>query len=224
MADFTLHNVAIRALHLLDPRIETSNFRQKLLTLLTALAKKEYDAAPEEHDDEWTLADSIASVHCISALKEDFRDVPDAFVIDEEREEIFIFEVEDFHPMPADKAWRIIDLADSISWEFDWTVRVFVSDRYANLTELDIELLQASMIHELGEVQERKTTRMPKRKQFAWADRCMTIRYTCRKCGKFYKDRDRELYDHRYDCNGDAEDRTPLVNPQEESRSNQVEE
>lgn len=137
-------------------------------------------------------------------MKNNFKDVPDAFVIDPEREEILIFEVEDFHPMPSHKAWRIIDLADSISWEFDWTVRVFISDRYANLKELDVEVLQTSMVHEFGEIQINKEHKTGKRKKVDWHPQCMSIRYTCRKCGKVIKDK--ELYDHRYDCNSKEKD------------------
>ncbi len=106
MADFTLHNVAIRALRLLDPRIETENFRKRLLDLLTSIAQKTYEVEPEEHEDDWTLQDCLNSYYSISLLKNNFKELPDAFVIDKEREEILIFEVEDFHPMPSHKAWE----------------------------------------------------------------------------------------------------------------------
>jgi hypothetical protein len=198
MRDFTLHNVAIRSLHLLDPRVETKNFRKRLLNLLTSLAQEIYESEPEEHAEDWTLEDSLNSYHSISVLRNNFKDVPDAFVIDREREEILIFEVEDFHPMPSHKAWQIIDLADSISWEFDWTVRVFISDRYANLKELDVEVLHASMVHEFGEIQINKESNTNKRKKVDWHPRCMVIRHTCRKCGKVI--RNNELFEHRYDC------------------------
>jgi hypothetical protein len=46
----------------------------------------------------------------------------------------------------------LIDLSDAISFDFDIDVRLFISDRYANLTELDVEVLQAAMIHELHEL------------------------------------------------------------------------
>lgn len=198
MPDFTLHNVAIRALHLLDPRIETSNFRKKILALVMAVARAQYEADPEDNNEDWTLEKHINSYHCISLLQNEFKDVPDAFVIDKEREEILIFEVEDFHPMPAMKAWRLVDLADSISFEIGWDVRVFVSDRYANLTELDIEVLQAAMIHELGAIQEASEKGLRRKNDFAWHPRCMGIRHRCRKCGKLVEGD--ELYEHRYNC------------------------
>lgn len=200
MADFTLHNVAIRALRLLDPRIETENFRKRLLDLLTSIAEKTYEAEPEEHEDDWSLQDCLNSYYSISLLKNNFKELPDAFVIDKGREEILIFEVEDFHPMPSHKAWQVIDLADSISWEFGWNVRVFISDRYANLKELDVELLQASMVHEFAEIQMNKESNTGRRKKVDWHSRCLAIRNTCRKCGKFIHDD--QLFEHRYDCDG----------------------
>jgi len=145
-----LHNAAIHALKLRDDRIRTKNFRKNLLSFIEWLARKEYKEDPDL--EEWSLDDHLDAVYCIRLLRYGFRDVPDAYLIDRESMEVLIFEVEDTHPMSAQKVWRLVTLADAMNWELGLEARLFVTDRYANLTELDVKLLQPAMLQEFGAI------------------------------------------------------------------------
>jgi len=57
------------------------------------------------------------------------RIIPDAYLIDSDRKVVYLFEVEDTHPLTADKLRKLSEMwfrLDSIDWE----MRVFLIDRY----------------------------------------------------------------------------------------------
>lgn len=57
------------------------------------------------------------------------RIIPDAFLIDKSASTVYLFEIEDTHPLTADKLRKLSEIwfrLDSIEWE----MRVFLVDRY----------------------------------------------------------------------------------------------
>jgi hypothetical protein len=151
MTKLRLHQAAISALKIREPRIKTRGFRGNLLSLLEAIVKRRNDESDDLDDsDDFTLEDYYLSHFCIRMLRYDFKFIPDAHVIDEKKGEVLIFEVEDTHVMKGKKAWYLVNLAHSIWWELDVNVRIFIVDRYADVKELDVNLLQAGMLQEFG--------------------------------------------------------------------------
>jgi len=151
MTKLRLHQAAISALKIREPRIQTRGFRKNLLSLLEAIVKNGHEESDDLDDsDDFTLEDNFFSHFSIRMLRYDFKFVPDAHVIDEDKGEILIFEVEDTHVMKGKKAWYLVNLAHSIWWELDLDVRIFIVDRYADVKELDVNLLHAGMLQEFG--------------------------------------------------------------------------
>lgn len=157
MERLRLHQSAISALKIREPRLQTRGFRKNLLSFLEKRVKKEYEVYKEEcetsediDDGEYSLEDAYLSIFSIRMLRYDFGFIPDAYVIDEDKEEILIFEIEDTHVMKGKKAWYLVNLAHSIWWDLNFDVRLFVADRYANTKELDVNLLHAGMLEEFG--------------------------------------------------------------------------
>jgi len=64
--------------------------------------------------------------------------IPDAFKIDRERQEITLYEVEDWHRLTIQKLWLLVNLW----WVLDdigWTLHLIIVDRYAvSRKELDL--------------------------------------------------------------------------------------
>lgn len=66
------------------------------------------------------------------------RFIPDAFLIDEQNEEVWVVEIEDTHPLTLQKLQRLI----SFYWWLDayyWKLRVFTTNRYGqNISEIPL--------------------------------------------------------------------------------------
>ncbi|MAS96144.1 MAG: hypothetical protein CMO55_23325 [Verrucomicrobiales bacterium] len=66
------------------------------------------------------------------------RFIPDAFVIKEDEEEVWVIEIEDTHPLTTEKLRRLIDFY----WWLDgycWDLRVFTANRYGqNKSEIPL--------------------------------------------------------------------------------------
>lgn len=66
------------------------------------------------------------------------RFIPDAYLVDEKKEEVWVIEVEDTHPLTLEKLQRLINFY----WWLDayyWKLRVFTTNRYGqNLTEIPL--------------------------------------------------------------------------------------
>jgi len=151
MKKLRLHQAAISTLKIREPRIQTRGFRKNLLSFAESIVKIEHEESDgEDNFDDWTLEDSYLSLFCIRMLRYDFKFIPDAHVIDKTKREVLIFEVEDTHVMKGKKAWYLVNLAHSMWWELDIEARIFIVDRYADVKEMDINLLHAGMLQEFG--------------------------------------------------------------------------
>ena len=150
MGNLRLHQAAISALKIREPRIQTRGFRKKLLSFLESIVKQGYEGSDDIDEKEFSLEDSYLSHFCIRMLRYQFGFVPDAYLIDVEKQELLIFEIEDTHVMKGQKAWHLVNLAHSIWWELCFDVRLFIVDRYADVKELDVNLLHAGMLEEFG--------------------------------------------------------------------------
>jgi hypothetical protein len=92
-----------------NPRIKLKGFSREVRKLLYDLEDKEVV------DETWRHHGP--------------RFIPDAFFIDHKKEEIYVFEIEDSHPLTVDILKRILNFY----WWLDsyyWKLRVFVLDRY----------------------------------------------------------------------------------------------
>ncbi len=197
-----MKKVTIRALRLLDPRIETEGFKDNLLRVLKKCASDQYHKKTTNHSSlsgDLSLDEYLGSLYSVFLLMNKFNVLPDAFVIDEEKRQVLFYKIDGKKELTAQNSWDIIDLAESITFELGLDVKVFLSDRFANLTLLDTRLLQEAMIHEIEELQ-AKNELMNERVELEWPPRAFMIKYTCRKCGQEIKGQG--LYRHRLECKG----------------------
>ena len=110
---------------------------------------------------------------------------------------MLFYRIDSKRELSAQNSWDIIDLAESITFALGLDVKLFLSDRFANLTQLDTRLLQEAMIHEIEE-QQTNDALLNERVELEWPPRSFMIKYTCRKCGQEIKSGG--LYRHRIEC------------------------
>lgn len=105
--DLTFSKIVLCWLLKKDSRICTTEFSKSLINSM------EYDIDKEE----------------LSGLLSTNRIIPDAYLIQEEIKTVFLFEVEDTHPIPPDKLRKLSEIWFRLD-SLDWEMRVFTIDRY----------------------------------------------------------------------------------------------
>jgi len=113
----TFSQATARLFRLRDPRIRIKGFAQEVRKIAA-----EYDA--EIDAEEW------------KSLRPSF--IPDAYLIDKDRFEVIMYEIEDTHMLKMEKMHKIVDLFLYLD-SFFWRLKLIVTDRYGeNQRELPI--------------------------------------------------------------------------------------